>query len=769
MARTRVSLAWKLGGAVLAVVGAVVVVAGLLSVAAMLQEFRWFLSAQVQPLVRTALDEQSARFVSLLKAQQDEARAQAEQWFSLTGKSMARSLAEEILPLAEGYDYDAIRVLLETRIASTPLLLGARARIGLSGEDVVEAGTLEDPGGRIFRSRSATEYMAVDVEILVDTRPLRSAFERMDRVLRDARADVTRHQEALRTRLETQYREASRRTVARIRHLFLVVGATAMVLAALLLGWLFIRVLSRPLQAFVEVAEHVAAGDLTRELNIRRRDEIGALAHAFRCMTENLRAAITRMLELSEALHKGAAVAGRMSGKIREVVEVQQGAVARIRETTGRMDGSIGDVASRAETLTAEAEETSAAVQQMSASVSVVSRLAKNHARSATEAAERVESMIESLTRIATHLDGLTATSEEITTALYQMQGMVREVEAKAAESADAAEAVSQEASERGIEAVRAAVRGIEEIVRTVEEMGDRIDRLGRRSDEIGQIVTVIDEIADQTKLLSLNAAILAAQAGERGKAFSVVANEIKALAERTSVSTREISRMIEGVQADTREAVAKASEGIASVRRGKELVQEVEAALESIRSRSDSAAALSRAIQEATADETAAVTQIAEAVSSMNDEVESIAQATREQDEANRAVLELMGAIRTGSGEVVRATSQQADTSQEIAAMASRVAEVAVEIAHNTQAQREMSESIVRSVEEVGRTLAELAAAAADTKRIVEGLECHAAEILTEAGRFRLGGEPGEDSRERAVTAPPGPESLPGGGQAGT
>ncbi len=768
MARVRVSLAWKLGGAVLAVVGAVVVVAGLLSTAATVQEFRWFLSSQVLPLVRAAVDEQGARFIALFKAQQDEARAQLEQWFAQTGEDMVRSLAEELLLLAEEGDSESLRALLEARVGSLPLLLGARVRIDPGGH-TTEVGSLEASRGRVFKVRSVAGPTIVHLEVLVDTRPLRSAFDRMDRLLQQARADISLYRETLRGRLDAEYREASRRTVARVRHLFWVVGTTAVVLAALLLGWLFIRALSRPLQAFVEAAERVAAGDLTRELSVRRRDEIGALAHAFRSMTEKLRANITRMLELSGSLREGAEVAGRMSGKIHEVVGVQQDAVARIRDATGRMDRSITDVASRAEALTAEAEETSAAVQQMSASVSVVSRLTEDHARSATEAAERVAAMIESLTRIATHLDGLTATSEEITTALYQMRGMVQEVEAKAVESAGAAEAVSQEASERGIEAVRAAVRGIDEIVRTVEEMGERIGRLGRRSDEIGQIVTVIDEIADQTKLLSLNAAILAAQAGERGKAFSVVANEIKALAERTSVSTREIARMIEGVQADTREAVAKASEGIASVRRGKELVQEVEAALDSIRSRSDSAAALSRAIQEATTDEAAAVAQIAEAVSSMNDEVESIAQATREQDEANRAVLGLMDAIRTGSGEVVRATSQQAETSEEIAAMASRVAEAAVEIAHNTQAQREMSESIVRSVEEVSRTLAELAAAAADTKRAVQGLERHAAEILAEAGRFRLDGESGEDTGGRAATVPRGPGSPPGGGRAGT
>jgi methyl-accepting chemotaxis protein len=93
------------------------------------------------------------------------------------------------------------------------------------------------------------------------------------------------------------------------------------------------------------------------------------------------------------------------------------------------------------------------------------------------------------------------------------------------------------------------AIDGMKEIKASVENTAGYIRKLGGRSEEIGQILNVIDEITDQTTLLALNAAILAAQAGEHGKGFSVVADEIKNLAERTSVSTQEIGELIQSVQ----------------------------------------------------------------------------------------------------------------------------------------------------------------------------------------------------------------------------
>jgi methyl-accepting chemotaxis protein len=119
-------------------------------------------------------------------------------------------------------------------------------------------------------------------------------------------------------------------------------------------------------------------------------------------------------------------------------------------------------------------------------------------------------------------------------------------------------------------QAIARTIEGMERIREAVEDASKGYRGPGQSSKEIGQIVKVIDEVTKQTSLLALNAAILAAQAGEHGKGFSVVANEIKELAERTSASTEEITRLIKSVQQRSNEAVESMRQGRESVLDGR-------------------------------------------------------------------------------------------------------------------------------------------------------------------------------------------------------
>jgi methyl-accepting chemotaxis protein len=109
------------------------------------------------------------------------------------------------------------------------------------------------------------------------------------------------------------------------------------------------------------------------------------------------------------------------------------------------------------------------------------------------------------------------------------------------------------------------------------------VEELGRSSDQIGEIVSVIDEIADQTNLLALNAAIEAARAGEQGRGFAVVADEVRKLAERTSKATKEISGMIKSIQSETRDAVEAMQQGTQQVQQGVQTTSEAGRSLDDI------------------------------------------------------------------------------------------------------------------------------------------------------------------------------------------
>jgi len=170
-----------------------------------------------------------------------------------------------------------------------------------------------------------------------------------------------------------------------------------------------------------------------------------------------------------------------------------------------------------------------------------------------------------------------------------QVASSVEEMSATANEMTRNAQVMSQTAQElsgaarKGGEVVANSMRGMESVASTMQMSADRIQALGRHSQEIGEIIGVIEDIADQTNLLALNAAIEAARAGEQGRGFAVVADEVRKLAERTGKATKEIAVVIETVLEGTDEAVASMETGTTEVQSGMKLVNEAGAQLHDI------------------------------------------------------------------------------------------------------------------------------------------------------------------------------------------
>jgi len=158
----------------------------------------------------------------------------------------------------------------------------------------------------------------------------------------------------------------------------------------------------------------------------------------------------------------------------------------------------------------------------------------------------------------------------QIATAMQEMSATVHEVSENSAKAAGSARQAADTACQGGT-IVEDTITRMRSIAEAVRETAHKVQDLGKRSDQIGRIVSVIDDIADQTNLLALNAAIEAARAGEQGRGFAVVADEVRKLAERTTQATREIAQMIEMVQSETRSAVGQMQAGTQQVEQGVE------------------------------------------------------------------------------------------------------------------------------------------------------------------------------------------------------
>jgi twitching motility protein PilJ len=162
----------------------------------------------------------------------------------------------------------------------------------------------------------------------------------------------------------------------------------------------------------------------------------------------------------------------------------------------------------------------------------------------------------------------------EASTAIEQMAQSIDQVSANAAESSAVAER-SVEIANKGNEVVHNTIHGMDNIREQIQDTAKRIKRLGESSQEIGDIVSLIDDIADQTNILALNAAIQASMAGDAGRGFAVVADEVQRLAERSSAATRQIETLVRAIQADTNEAVISMEQTTTEVVRGARLAQD--------------------------------------------------------------------------------------------------------------------------------------------------------------------------------------------------
>jgi len=184
-------------------------------------------------------------------------------------------------------------------------------------------------------------------------------------------------------------------------------------------------------------------------------------------------------------------------------------------------------------------------------------------------------------------------------TAINRMTGSIDLVSANARESSSVAER-SVTIANKGNEVVHNTINGMDNIREQIQDTSKRIKRLGESSQEIGDIVSLIDDIADQTNILALNAAIQASMAGDAGRGFAVVADEVQRLAERSSSATKQIETLVRAIQNDTNEAVISMEQTTTEVVRGARLAQDAGVALEEIEGVSKVLAALIQSITNA-------------------------------------------------------------------------------------------------------------------------------------------------------------------------
>ena len=283
---------------------------------------------------------------------------------------------------------------------------------------------------------------------------------------------------------------------------------------------------------------------------------------------------------------------------------------------------SIGQLRDLVATINLTAEEVATAVAETQATAAQLARASGHQAQQITDASMAISDMAQSIDQVSTN----------------------------AWESAKVAERAVSIAN-KGSEVVHNTIDGMDNIREQIQDTSKRIKRLGESSQEIGDIIRLIDDIADQTNILALNAAIQASMAGEAGRGFAVVADEVQRLAERSSSATRQIGMLVRAIQADTNEAVISMEQTTFEVVRGARLAHDAGIALEEIEGVSQDLAELIQIISNAAQQQTSSAGQISHTMS-------VIQQITEQTSSGSSATAESIGNLAQMASELRRSVS---------------------------------------------------------------------------------------------------------------
>ncbi len=319
--------------------------------------------------------------------------------------------------------------------------------------------------------------------------------------------------------------------------------------------------------------------------------------------------------------------------RLQDEYDRNQNAILRLLDEIADLaDGDLRSYATVSEDFTgAIADSINFAIDQLRDLVSRITETSQEVARYTQDTQNITNQLAEASEHQAQEIAGASA-------AMNEMALSIDKVSANASESADVALRSVQIAS-NGADVVNRSIEGMDHIREQIQETSKRIKRLGESSQEIGNIVSLINDIADQTNILALNAAIQASMAGEAGRGFAVVADEVQRLAERSASATKQIEGLVKTIQTDTNEAVISMEQTTAEVVRGANLAKDAGIALDEIQTVSGDLAKLIASISDAAKLQSASASHIA---TTMNVVQEITSQTTTATFDTARSVSEL-------------------------------------------------------------------------------------------------------------------------------
>lgn len=507
----------------------------------------------------------------------------------------------------------------------------------------------------------------------------------------------------------------------------IILGAILIVLINFVIGsvitFFFVQKIVGQIPVIAEKATALSEGDLTKTVPATSKDEIGLLADAFNVMSENLRKILNNIRATSEAIVDVVHKITNNTASLLESSETQKTLVEETASSMNELNASIKDIAKNTETLHSSSTESASSVLELSSSIEEVLESVEMLSSAIEETTSSIEQMSASIKQVATNVDQLLKITDETATSIVEMDASTKQIEANTNETFNIANRVMADAKE-GVSAVNTTIEGMKQIKEASNHVAETIGSFVQKVDDIGKILNVIEEVTAQTNLLALNAAIIASQSGEYGKSFTVVADEIKELAERTAASTKEITNIIRAVQTESvqaRESVVSVNK---AVEKGSELANIAGTVLLKISESSSQASLMSGEIAKATQDQAKASKEVTNAITNIATMMVEIAKATQEQARGSEQITKAAERMRSVSEQVKNSMEEQSKSSKFISQAIENISEMVNFINKATQEQAKTNEFVMTSLSKIKASSSENVSSVSQLNEITKMLE---------------------------------------------
>lgn len=476
------------------------------------------------------------------------------------------------------------------------------------------------------------------------------------------------------------------------------------------------RKLATRVKRLAGIMDQAAEGNLSVRGEDLSPDEVGMLNSNFNEMLERLGGVVISIRNAVDELRIIGGNVGNVAAQGLSLAEGQKDTADRTKAAARQIRQSVEEVSLAVEGLSGAAGKNAASIQQMVSSTVQINQLVEELLRSVELVSDSIVRMATGQKQINGNVQHLMENATRTTALVTEMERSVLQIEQRAQTTARVSEDVLRDA-ELGNSSVESTISGINQIRSASSTVQQAIGNLSMYAANIGTILQVIDEVTEQTKLLALNASIIAAQAGEHGKGFGVVAHEIKELARRTTASTRQIAEIVNGVKEETDKAVMAITLSEQAVAEGEQLSQRSGEALYKIVKGVKIATEQVNEIATTTEQHAQQGQKMRLAMEEMGAMVEQIVRSSSHQTQDAEVINQASASMRQLANNVHDHARSHNDAGMEISNATGTVLGMIADISRACLVQTEGSEEIVHTAEEMEKT----ATGNLDTTRIME------------------------------------------------